>query len=109
MAEPIYLVQGDSEPQFQFTFTRSDTEQAIDLDGATVKFYMRERFGTTLTLTKTATITDADNGVCVFNFSQGDLDIDAGEYEGEVEITYSTGKKETVYEKFNVVLREDLQ
>ena len=109
MAEPIYLVQGDTQPQFQFTFTRTDSGDAIDITGATIKLYIRKKYETTLTLEKTAAISDGPNGVATFFFVDGDLDQDGGVYEGEVEINYATGEKETLYETFDIYLREDFK
>ena len=109
MAEPIYLVQGDTQPQFEMTFTRTDTGEAINLTGATVRLYIRAKYETTLTLEKTASHIDSEAGLIVFYFESGDLDIDAGVYEGEVEITYSNGDKETIYETFDIYLREDFK
>lgn len=109
MAEPIYLVQGDTQPQFKIDFTRTDTGDAIDLTGASVRMYIRKKYETELTLEKTASELDPTGGSVVFYFSQGDLDIDAGIYEGEVEITYSNGDKETIYDTFDIYLREDFK
>jgi hypothetical protein len=44
----------------------------------------------------------------VFSFSDTDLvGLSAGYYEGEIEITYSTGLKETIFEVQNYQLRGD--
>lgn len=109
MAEPIYLVQGDTQPQFRLSFTRTDSGENLDLTGAEVHLYIRERYETTLTLDKVADHIDSVNGIVVFSFNAGELDLDAGIYEGEVEIIYSTGDRETIYETFDIYLREDFK
>ena len=40
-------------------------------------------------------------------FSAGQLDLDPGDYEGEVEVVYADSSRETVYEIIPFVLRED--
>ena len=53
------------------------------------------------------TTDDFANGEAVFGFSSSNLDQDAGYYEGEVEITYSTGAVETLFEILEFYLRSD--
>jgi hypothetical protein len=75
------LVQGDSAPQIKATITRFDTG---------------------------AISTNFADGIAVFSFSDTDLvGLSAGYYEGEIEITYSTGLKETIFEVQNYQLRGD--
>jgi hypothetical protein len=45
------------------------------------------------------------NGVVVFNFPAGTLDLPAGLYEGEIEITFGS-EKQTVYQPLKFLLRE---
>ena len=109
MSDPIYLVQGDTAPQIKATLTRSDTGTAEDLTGTTIKMHFRKAMTTTLlfSITGTHTGVDATAGEVVFNFTSGQLDLDAGHYEGEIEVVFDSGTRETVYEILNFVLRED--
>jgi hypothetical protein len=52
--------------------------------------------------------TNFAEGIAIFSFSDTDLaELDAGYYEGEIEITYSTGLKETIFDVQNYQLRRD--
>lgn len=109
MAEPILLVQGDTSPQFKVTLTRQDTGAAEDLTDATVKLHFRKKESTTLlfSVTGQSTPDEATAGTTIFAFANGQLDISSGQYEGEIEVTFDTGVKESVYEVIDFVLRED--
>ena len=109
MADPIYLVQGDTGPQIKVTLTRSDTGLAEDLTGSTVNLHFRRKSSDTIlfTLTGQSTPDEAEAGVAIFAFSAGQLDLAAGDYEGEVEVVFDTNGRETVYEIIDFVLRRD--
>lgn len=106
MAETIKLVKGDELPQITLTLTDDVTSSAVNLSAATTTVSVKFRKkGTTTTLSTIATnkLTDGSDGKVVFNFSGGVLDVDPGEYEGEVVIDYN-GSVQTVYDvlKFRV-------
>lgn len=105
----INLVQGDTGPQIKVTVTREDTGDAVDLRGATVRLKVRKRGASTLTFTLlNINVSDTlEDGVAVFAFSDGDLDIDPGNYQGEVEITFPDSTIETIYEFLDFFVRED--
>jgi hypothetical protein len=105
----INLVQGDTGPQIKVTLTRSDTGNAQDVTGATIKLRFRKKRTTTVlaTLTNTSTALEQADGICLFTFAAGDLDVDEGYYEGEVEVVFSSGTRETVYEILDFYVRED--
>lgn len=110
MAEPLKLVQGDTGPQVKLTLTRSDTGDAIDLTGASsCQLHFRQQYSTTKLFTLDNQSGDDDKalGIAIFVFGSSDLDLNAGDYEGEVEIVFNSGVRETVYETVNFVLRED--
>ena len=108
MAEPIYLVQGDTGPQIKATLTRDDTGAAEDLsDVSTVKLHFRKKYTDTVLFSITGSVTNASNGIVIFAFTGSQLDIDAGEYEGEIEVTFNSGSIETVYEVIDFALRND--
>lgn len=105
-----YLVQGDDAPQIKVTVTRDVTGTAIDVSNATVRLKFRKKGTDTVlvTLTSGASASEAENGIAIFDWGSTDLDIDSGNYEAEVEISYtSTGVVETVYETLDFVVRED--
>lgn len=105
-----YLVQGDDAPQIKVTLTRDNTGDIIDLSDATVRLKFRKKgTGTVLTtLTSVAPDDDKIEGVAIFVWGATDLDIPAGNYEGEVEISFtSSSTVETVYETLDFVVRED--
>ena len=105
----INLVQGDTGPQIKATLTRSDTGSAIDISAATTKMHFRKANTSTnlFSLTNSAGSSDKANGICIFLFTGSDLDLSAGDYEGEIEVVFgdSTREREEIIE-FN--LREDI-
>ena len=105
----INLVQGDTGPQIKVTLTRSDTGAAEDLTGATVKLHFRAKDTTTVlfTMNNQSSADQLSDGICLFIFSSGQLDLDPGYYEGEVEAVLSGGTRETVYDIVDFYLRAD--
>ena len=104
------LVKGDDAPQLKVTLTRDETGDIIDLTNKTAVFKFRKR-GTSTVLATLSDIASPDNntaGIAIFQWGFETLDIGAGNYEGEVEITDDeTGRIETVYETIKFVVRED--
>jgi hypothetical protein len=108
----IRLVAGDTGPQLKLTITEDPSGLAVDLTNATGRFILRATGTTTVLLTKTLTINsgpggDAPQGVCYVTWSAGDLNLAAGDYEGEVEITMPSGMIQTVFEPLQIRLRAD--
>ena len=105
----INLVQGDTGPQIKVTLTRSDTGLAENVSDATIKMHFRKQDSTSVlfSMTNQSTPEQQSLGVCIFLFSTGQLDIDAGYYEGEVEVVFDSGTRETVYEVVEFYVRED--
>lgn len=110
MAEKIKLVQGDTYPQIKVTLTDENSGEAIDLTGATVTLHFRAVGGTEPLFSRQGVIAgDANLGRAVFLWQAGDLDIPAGEYEGEVEVYWpAIGARQTVYELLKFRVREDV-
>tara|TARA_X000001382_G_scaffold65365_1_gene45313 strand:- start:491 stop:826 length:336 start_codon:yes stop_codon:yes gene_type:complete len=106
MAETIKVVKGDELPQIVLTLTDDTANSPLDLSLGTtsVSIKFRKR-GTTTTLSTITTTksTNGSDGKVTFNFAGGVLDVDPGEYEGEIIINYS-GSVQTVYDilKFRV-------
>ncbi len=105
------IVQGDSAPQLEVTLTRDDDGSVVDLTQMLVgKMRFRAKGTKTLLFTMNGfnPFGTKNEGKVYFSFGQPDLaTLAAGFYEGEIEITYTFGKKETCYEVVNFQLRED--
>lgn len=105
------LVEGDSAPQLEVTLTRDDDGAVVDLTQMQVaKMRFRAKGSTTLlsTLNGFNPFGTLAQGKVYFSFGQPDLvNLTAGYYEGEIEIIYTYGKKETCYEVINFQLRDD--
>jgi len=107
MAERIKVVQGDTLPFITLTLTNRSNGEAIDLTnaGTVVRLYFRargtEQILSTLTCEKVGT---GSTGQVRFHFPPGALDIEPGQYEGEVEVDFD-GQKQTVYELLKFTVR----
>lgn len=110
MADIIKLVRGDNRPFVRLTLTDTDTEDPINLTGATIVVYFRKAGTTTVLETLTCTGENGGalttDGVIEFSFPGTALDVAAGSYEGEVEITYSGGDIQTLYDILKFKVRE---
>ena len=109
MADKIKLVQGDTRPALVCTITDENTGIAVSLTGATVRLKFRAVGADTLTSTITGSVTDGANGVVAFYWASQPtaLSGEAGDYEGEIEITFADGQVQTVYDLLKFKLRED--
>lgn len=102
----IQLVQGDTGPQIKADITRDGT--AEDLTGATCVMRFRKKKTSTVLFTLNTVSSDEQLalGNLYFVFSSGQLDIDEGFYEGEIEVVNS-GVRETIYETVDFFVRAD--
>mgnify|MGYP001246032566 CR=1 FL=1 len=125
MAEKIKLVQGDSRPAIVCALTDEVTGAVIGLYTTTVRMYFRAAGEATILATLVGTLlpgfveedgtinysapytTPGAGGRVQFNWGATDLNQPAGEYEGEIEITFADGTKQTVYDLLKFKLRED--
>ena len=108
MSEKIKLVQGDTRPQIKVTLTDDTTGLPVDITGATCRMKFRAVGSTELIETLTGIVLDGPNGVVVFSWGPTSLDVGAGDYEGEVEVTYASGQGiQTVYDPLKFKVRED--
>lgn len=106
----IYLVQGDTGPQIQINVTREDTGTAVDVSGGSAALKVRKKGASALAFTLTASDVgdNLQDGILYFSLDGGQLaTIAAGSYEGELELTLGDSTVETVYEKVDIVIRED--
>lgn len=107
MADKIKLVQGDTRPTLVVTLTDEVTELPINITGATPRLKFRKASAATLTATLDGTVTDGVNGQVAFFWTQDALAGEAGDYEGEIEITFGDGTVQTVYEILKFKVRQD--
>jgi hypothetical protein len=109
MTEKIKLVQGDTRPAIICTITDQNTGAVVSLVGATASLLFREVGSTTLQATVAGTVVDGAAGKVAFYPASAPemLQGQAGEYEGEIEITFADGQKQTVYDPLKFKLRED--
>jgi len=103
----IKLVRNDTGPQLRLTLTDSLTGSAVDLTGATVTLHLRAVDTTTVLVSRNATIAAPLTGVAVIAWQATDLDLAAGEYEGEVETLLASGLRETIFDLLQFTVRED--
>ncbi len=109
MASKIKLVQGDTRPQIKCVITDANTGDIVDIAGSTVLLKFRASGSSTVLFNLTGYLQsgyeDADGNVTqalpgqayavpgsggrvAFQFSTGQLNIPAGQYEGEIEVTF---------------------
>lgn len=109
MSEKIKLVQGDTRPALVCTITDDTTGSAINITGATVVLKFRAVGLTTLQATVPGSVTNGPAGQVTFYPASAPamLQGDAGDYEGEIEITFTDSTIQTVYDTLRFRLRED--
>jgi hypothetical protein len=109
MAGTFRYVQGDTGPQIKLTLTEEDTGDLVDLTNATVTLHFRAAGEDTLLFSRAFFINPdtATNGEAVLQWEVGDLDVEAGAYEGEVEVVRASGLRETLYDRLKFKIRED--
>ena len=110
MVDRIKLVQNDTGPQIRVVLSDQVTGNPIDLTGATVTLNFREVEGTTALFSRPAFINPeyAPSGIAYIEWEPGDLNVPAGDYEGEIEVVNATGARETIYEKLRFRVREEI-
>ena len=118
--ETINLVQGDTKPQINFTIRDSATAVAgktldendsstweiINITGYSIELKFKAIDSTTVLSTINLGITSAAAGTCYLNWPDDSLDVAAGIYEGELQLTDASDKVQTVYDKLKFKVRE---
>lgn len=125
MTDKIKLVQGDTRPQIKVAVKDDATGTALDVSGATVRLLFRAVGASALQATLVGTLVtgleQADGSILttapydvpgaggrvVFAWATGDLNCEAGPYEGEIQVTFQDGTRQTVFETLQFTLRED--
>lgn len=109
MSDKIKLVQGDTRPALVCNITDNTTGLPVNIVGATVVLKFRATGAATLQATVPGTVTDGVNGQVTFYPAAAPemLQGPAGDYEGEIEVTFSDTQIQTVYDVLKFRLRED--
>lgn len=103
----IKLVKNDNRPIITLTVALDDGS-LVSLVGATEVIHFRKRGTTTVLSTLSCThVTDGSDGKTYFKFTGAALDVDSGMYEGELEITYGDGDKQSVYDVLRFRVRDE--
>lgn len=125
MSTYIKLVQGDTKPDIIVALSDLSTLAYVDLSDPSTAVIMKFRRMATTAILQTipgvkitgglqadgtidTTITTPGAGGRVqFSWPDGALDIDPGNYEGEVSVTFSDGSVQTVADLIRFSLRAD--
>ena len=109
MSEKIKLVQGDTRPALVCSITDDTTGNVIDITGATIVLKFRAAGATTLQATVPGSVTNGPNGQVTFYPASAPemLEGTAGDYEGEIEITFPGGQIQTVYDVLKFRVRQE--
>lgn len=104
----IRLVKNDTGPQIQLTLTDDATGAAVNLSGATATLHMKSLTTGTVVLSRALTIPTgtASQGLAIVVWGASDLNQTPGDYDGEVEIVFATGMRQTVYDVLKFRLRD---
>lgn len=106
----IKLVKDDTGPDIDVQLTDGTTGLPINVSNAgdVVKFYFRAVGSSVLKASITCTKPNGGaDGVVRISWPALALDT-VGEFEGEFEITFNSGMKQTVYDLVNFTIRDDL-
>lgn len=105
----IPMVRGDTRPVLEFT-VKDQNGTVINLTSSTQTFRIRRRGQTAVLIERACVISDAVNGKTRFSWQAADWPtgkIDkAGIYDGELEVVFSDSTIGTVYELYDVIVRE---
>lgn len=120
--DTIFLVKGDDKPDINLSLkdsntakpgftldpTDSDTWGPIDLTDVVVTVNFR-LLGSTLLLDTLSCINVGPftAGVTDMSWNLTTLDVDPGTYEGEIVLTYTSGRIQTLYDKLKFKIRDD--
>lgn len=107
MSEKIKLVRGDTRPQLQLTLTNELDDTPIDITDATVIMRFRQAGSTTVLDTLTGIVTQPLLGKVTFLWNLNTLNVEAGDYEGEIEITFPSLEVQTIFELLKFRVRQD--
>jgi hypothetical protein len=109
----LYYVQSDTLPEITISLIDTDTGLAKDLTKKIVKLHARSDAGGNIVFSREASFplgaTNRVAGICYIQWQSGDLNKAPGTYKAEIEISdIETGDRETIYDTFNIIIREDI-
>lgn len=109
MTEKIKLIQGDTRPALVCTITDETSGNPIDLTGTTVEMKFRIVGSDVLQATIPGSLTNPVAGVVTFLPSAAPemLQGVAGDYEGQISITFNDGTTQTIYDPLKFKVKED--
>lgn len=120
--DTINLVSGDDKPELNFTLRDSNTAATglvldeedsttwapIDITDQTIRVHFRKlgeaAILDTMVCGKHSPYTD---GRAFMQWNPTTLDVEAGTYEGEIEMEDSAGRKQTIFDKLKFKVRSD--
>jgi hypothetical protein len=103
----LKIVQNDTLPVINATIVDQDGN-AVDLTSATVKFYMvNSETGVAKIDGHLCSIISAVDGTVRFSWESTDTDV-VGNYLGEFEVTFPSGKIQTGFKQISIVIRNDI-
>ena len=106
----INLVQNDTGPDLTVTLFDAVSNSPIDFSGGSdvVRLYFKKEDGSgALTTIGGSKPNGGSDGVASFVWPNGSL-ASAGNYEGEIEITFTSGKKQTAPDKLRFFVRGEI-
>ena len=105
----IKLVRNDTGPQLRITIIRIETNQPVNLTGATVNMHFRSEDTEKTVFSLPLTVLDnrAEQGEAVVVWRPGDLDQIPGDYTAEFEVIFPSGLIETAFETLDFRIRDE--
>lgn len=102
-------VQNDTGPQIRLTFVDELTDTPTDLTNGAVTIYVRQQGATGAVVVRPCYINPetATDGVAIVAWEEGDLNLPAGTYEGEIEVVRANGVRETLFDVLVFNIRSD--
>lgn len=109
MSDVIKLVRNDTLPTIKLQLKDEFTSLPIDLSavGTSAQVKFREVGTTTVLSTISCSIVDGVNGIIQFDFSGGALNVEPGSYEGEVQLSFSGGGVQTLFDVLKFRVRDE--
>jgi hypothetical protein len=105
------FVRGDTGPQIKLVIHQSEQDIPEDLRDGTVVLTLFNETTRAQVVSRPCYInpeTGAD-GVAIIAWEEGDLDQDPGFYIGELEITLSSGVRETLFDQIRLYIRDTVE
>lgn len=101
----LTFVQGDTAPDLQAVIhDADDSDDVVDLTGATVRFQMRRPDDRRFTINAEAEILDEDAGTVRYQWGTNDLNV-PGDYLVQWEVTYPDARIQTTAAANTITVR----